>query len=82
MTYISSIDASWQDSEVICALADTDRHLGHLIKRERWYAYDGTRADETSQNFKCLGAFADLASAKQMLELAVWASDNRTAPVN
>lgn len=83
MTYISSIDASWQDSEVICALADTDRHLGHLIKRERWYAYDATRADETAHNFKCLGAFADLASAKQMLELAVWrTTDCRTALVN
>jgi len=83
MTYISSIEASWQDSEVICALADTDRHLGHLIKLEHWYAYDATRADETSRSFKCLGAFDDLASAKQMLELAVWpVGDSRVALVN
>jgi hypothetical protein len=83
MNYISSIEASWQDSDVICALADTDRHLGHLIKLEHWYAYDATRADETSRTFKCLGAFDNLASAKQILELAVWrAYDSGLALIN
>lgn len=83
MNYIAATDGAWQDSEMICALADTDRHLGHLIKLEHWYAYDATRADEHSRNFRCLGAFADLASAKQILELAVWRPDHsRMALVN
>lgn len=83
MNYIAATDGAWQDSEMICALADTDRHLGHLIKLEHWYAYDATRADEHLQNFRCLGAFSDLASAKQILELAVWRpDDSRMAFVN
>ena len=64
--------ATWLYSDRICALADGDRHLGHLIRKERWYAYDATRVDEASRGFKCLGAFSDLISAKQMLELALW----------
>ena len=66
---------SWQDSDVVCALADSDRHLGHLINRGEWYAYDATHVDEDSQTFKCLGTFPDLASAKRMVELAVWAGE-------
>lgn len=66
---------NWQDSDVVCALADSDRHLGHLVRRGQWYAYDATRIDENSQTFKCLGAFPDLSSAKRMVELAVWAAD-------
>lgn len=74
MSYISSIEGSWEDSELVCALATEERHLGHLIKRGRWYAYDATRADDSSQGFRCLGAFNDLVSAKQIVELAVWPS--------
>jgi len=70
MKYIPGI--SWQDSDQVCALADSDRHLGHLIRSDRWYAYDATRLDETSCGFKCLGAFRDLDSAKRTLELSLW----------
>lgn len=66
---------SWQDSDIVCALADSDRHLGHLIHRGEWYAYDATHVDESAQTFRCLGAFPDLASAKRTVELAVWAGD-------
>ena len=81
MNYISSIEGSWQDSELVCALATPERHLGHLIKRERWYAYDATRADEASHGFRCLGSFADLVSAKQMVELAVWPNPTRSGSI-
>jgi hypothetical protein len=77
MAYISTIEGSWRDSESVCALADTDRHLGHLILREHWYAYDGTQWDNASQDFKCLGTFVDLAAAKQIVELAVLRIDGR-----
>ena len=70
---------TWQDSDVVCALADSDRHLGHLIRREtgndQWYAYDATHVDEGSSSFRCLGTFSDLVSAKRIVELAVWAGD-------
>lgn len=72
MDYISTVEGSWRDSESVCALADTDRHLGHLILKDYWYAYDATQSDDNSKGFKCLGAFADLATAKQVVELAVW----------
>ncbi len=72
---------TWQDSDQVCALADSDRHLGHLVRREisgdQWYAYDATRVDEDSQTFKCLGAFPDLVSAKRIVELAVWNDEAR-----
>lgn len=74
---------TWQDSDVVCALADSDRHLGHLIRRnvggDQWFAYDATRLDESSHTFRCLGAFPNLASAKCMLELAVWGTEGDAA---
>jgi hypothetical protein len=69
----------WQDSDQVCALTDSDRHLGHLIRSDRWYAYDATRLDESSRGFTCLGAFSDLESAKRILELAVWAGHSNHA---
>lgn len=52
-------------------MADTHRHLGHVIKKKRWHAYDATHSDEASKGFKYLGVFVDLAAAKQAVELAV-----------
>jgi hypothetical protein len=72
MDYISTVEGAWRDSAFVCALADRDRHLGHLILKDHWYAYDATQLDGASQGFKCLGTFADLATAKQVVELAVW----------
>jgi hypothetical protein len=64
--------SSWRDSEFVCALADAHRHLGHLIKNERWHAYDATHSEMPSHGFKYLGAFAELSSAKLAVEFAVW----------
>jgi hypothetical protein len=64
--------SSWWNSEVVCALADTHRHLGHLIKKEQWHGYDATHTDEALKVFNYLGAFVDLAAAKLAVELAVW----------
>jgi len=71
--YIPSPEgSSWRNSEFVCALADTDRHLGHVIKKKQWHAYDATHSDGASKGFKYLGAFVDLAAAKLGVELAVW----------
>jgi hypothetical protein len=64
--------SSWWNSEFVCALADTHRHLGHLIKKEQWHGYDATHSDEALKGFNYLGAFVDLAAAKLAVELAVW----------
>jgi hypothetical protein len=71
MNNISTAERSWRNAEFVCALADADRHLGHLIKTEEWHAYDATHSNEASKGFEYLGAFADVAAAKQAVESAV-----------
>jgi hypothetical protein len=61
----------WRDSIFICALADTERHLGHVIKRKDWHAYDAIHTHAGETGFKDLGRFADLAAAKRAVESAV-----------
>jgi hypothetical protein len=62
---------SWRNSDFICALADSDRHLGHLVKVGEWHAYDATQPNDASIGFKYLGAFVDLAAARQAVESSV-----------
>lgn len=76
MNYISTIEASWEDSDIVCALATRERHLGHVTKEGLWYAWDATHVDEASHGFRCVGSFPDLASAKQIVELAVWRDED------
>jgi hypothetical protein len=71
MNRISTAQRSWRNSRFICALADADRHLGHLIKTEKWHAYDATHLNEASTGFKYLGAFVSVAAAKRAVESAV-----------
>jgi hypothetical protein len=62
---------TWKCSDHICAFADGERHLGHVIKTDQWNAYDATHPDEASGGFKHLGAFVDLAAAMRAVELSV-----------
>jgi hypothetical protein len=68
---VRNSSSGWRNSEIACALADTDRHLGHLIKTEEWHAYDATHSNEASTGFKYLGVFVNIAAAKQAVESAV-----------
>ena len=62
---------AWRNSTEICALADGERHLGHILKiGERWYAFDGTHSNDESNGFRNLGAFASIGSAKIAVELS------------
>lgn len=63
--------SSWRNSEHICALADSERHFGHVIKIDQWHAYDATHADEAMGGVKYLGTFGDLAAAMQAVESSV-----------
>jgi hypothetical protein len=38
---------------------------------EKWHAYDATQSNEASTGFKYLGAFDDMAAAKQAVESSV-----------
>lgn len=60
---------AWRDSISICALADGERHLGHIVKvGERWHAFDSTHFNEEMNGFRSLGSFASVAHAKQAVE--------------
>jgi hypothetical protein len=68
MDHTSTVERSWRNSELVCCLADSDRHLGHIIKTEKWEAYDATALNEASNGFKYLGAFVDPAEARLAVE--------------
>jgi hypothetical protein len=61
---------AWRNSPEICALADGERHLGHIVRiGGRWYAFDATHFNESSDGFRGLGSFACISSAKEAVEL-------------
>jgi len=62
---------TWKRSEHVCAFADGERHLGHVIKTAQWNAFDATHLNETSGGFKYLGAFGDPVAAMHAVELSV-----------
>ena len=66
----SQAHAAWRHSASICALADGERHLGHIVQiGGRWYAFDATHFNERADGFRNLGSFASLVSAREAVEL-------------
>lgn len=62
--------SAWRNSPEICALADGERHLGHIVQiGGRWHAFDATHFNESADGFRGLGSFASLSSAKEAVEL-------------
>jgi hypothetical protein len=58
-------------SENVCAFADADRHLGHILKVDSvWVAFDGTRLGANGIGFRVIGTFPDVDSAKIAVEFA------------
>jgi hypothetical protein len=69
--------AAWRISAHICALADGERHLGHIVKiGMRWHAYDATHSNETGDGFLCLGNFVSMESAREAVEQSCGAVRN------
>jgi hypothetical protein len=61
----------WQIGDDVCALADCERHLGHILRAEsQWIAFDGTCLGENGVGFRLIGVFPDMESAKTAVELA------------
>jgi hypothetical protein len=65
-------EKDWRDSRAVCALSDSDRHLGHIVfNRSHWNAFDATHLDESRTGFRYLGAFQTAHSAKAAVEASV-----------
>jgi hypothetical protein len=61
---------AWRDSPFICALADNERHYGHIIREDDWIAFDATHPGENGASMRELGVFPSIASAKEAVERA------------
>jgi hypothetical protein len=69
----------WRNARHICALADEERHLGHVVMTDQWHAYDAVHPNETATGFTYLGAFVSRSEAKDAVEAAVTAGERRMA---
>jgi len=59
----------WRNSASVCALADGERHYGHIVKIDgRWHAFDATHSDDQGTGFRCLGVYINLRAAKEAVE--------------
>ena len=58
----------WRDSPHVCALADSERHLGHAVRvAECWVAYDATHFNPAENGFRIIGTFATVEEAKEAI---------------
>jgi len=65
----NQISAQWKDSAEVCALADEERHLGHIIRiGAGWHAFDATHMNDEGNGFRSLGTFAGISAAKAAVE--------------
>jgi hypothetical protein len=56
---------------LVCALADEERHLGHVVRTGgRWHAFDATHANQKGTGFRPLGTYISLLAAKEAVEQA------------
>jgi len=63
---------TWRDSPSVCALADEQRHLGHIVRAGKfWLAFDGTHCDVAGGGFRLLGSWTNTALAKRAVEMAI-----------
>jgi hypothetical protein len=69
---LSSLDVRiWQQRGDVCTLADTDRHLGHIINLGVWHAFDAIHLNETGNGFKSVGLFETIDLAKAAVEQSI-----------
>jgi len=55
----------WRDSPHVCALADSERHLGHAVRvAEYWVAYDAIHFNPAEDGFRVIGTFPTIEEAK------------------
>jgi hypothetical protein len=61
----------WQQRGDVLTLADSDRHLGHIINLGVWHAFDAIHLNETANGFKSVGLFATIDMAKAAVEQSI-----------
>jgi uncharacterized protein (DUF1501 family) len=62
---------AWRHAQDVCALADPDRQLGHVVKIDTWHAFDAVHPNREGTGFTYLGAFKQRSEAKNAVELAI-----------
>lgn len=62
---------TWRTSQYLCAFQDGERHLGHVVKTDKWHAYDATHLNLQEDGIRYLGDFPDLKAAKAAVEASV-----------
>jgi hypothetical protein len=66
---LTFLRAEWRNSAEICALADGERHLGHIVAiGNNWHAYDATHSNDEGNGFRPLGKFASITAAKAAVD--------------
>jgi hypothetical protein len=69
---LSNLDMRvWQQRGDVCTLADSDRHLGHIINLGVWHAFDAIHLNETGDGFKSVGLFETIDLAKAAVEQSI-----------
>lgn len=61
----------WRDAKDVCALADSDRHLGHIVNQGDWHAFDAVHPNDAGDGFRHVGVFATAEQAKAAVERSV-----------
>ncbi len=61
----------WRDADDVCALADSDRHLGHVVNDGTWHAFDAIHPTDAGGGFMHLGTFASADDAKAAVERSI-----------
>ena len=72
---------TWYEDIGVCALADSERHLGHAVREGRcWLAWDAVHPNASNTGFKRLGRFKNVSEAKRAIESSVGVVQGWWAP--
>jgi hypothetical protein len=78
-TKSAGLNRAWSNSRHVCALADQDRHWGHVVLTDCWHAYDAIHPGESGTGFTYLGTYLHRSEAKRAVEASVGRSGTRKA---
>ena len=67
----TAAQAAWRNSSNVCAYANEDRHLGHIVRTDKgWAAFDATHSTTQGDAFRPLGLFRSSEDARHAVESA------------
>jgi hypothetical protein len=72
----------WRVGIGIRALADSERHLGHAVRKGHfWLAWDAVHSNASNSGFKQLGRFKTVGDAQRAIESSVGVPGGWWTPV-